>query len=63
MDEGKRHGILYMLSLSSLECALGSEISAGIAPETSDLDGERNRTLRRDIEAVIMLTDQVDKHF
>ena len=51
-----------MISLSSLEFALGSEISAGIAPETSDLDGERNRTLRRDIGAVIMLTetDQVD---
>ena len=49
-----------MISLSSLEFALGSEISAGIAPETSDPDGERNRTLRRDIGAVIMLTDQVD---
>ena len=60
MDQRKRHGIPYIISLSSLEFALGSEISAGIAPETSDLDGERNRTLRRDIGAVIMLTDQVD---
>ena len=53
--------LLYILSLSSLEFSLGSEIRAGIAPETCNLDGERSRTPRRYIGEVIMLTDQVDK--